>query len=87
MQKWPLNLQKSPLVLHLFPESCIVLSEIATPIFLFAEGERNMSKKKWNLFNSLALLLVAVTANSACLWYFHQPKFPEEANYLRKHND
>ncbi|MCI5729926.1 MAG: cyclic lactone autoinducer peptide [Eubacterium sp.] len=46
-----------------------------------------MSKKKWNLFNSLALLLVAVTANSACLWYFHQPKFPEEANYLRKHND
>ena len=35
-------------------------------------------------FNLLALLLVMQTANSACIWVAHQPKFPEEANQFKK---
>ncbi len=34
--------------------------------------------------NCMALAFVVQTANSACLWIFHQPKFPEEAKkYIR----
>lgn len=33
--------------------------------------------------NVLALLLVMQTANSACIWVAHQPKFPEAANKLK----
>lgn len=29
--------------------------------------------------NCIALALVVQTANAACIWIFHQPKFPEEA--------
>ena len=43
-------------------------------------------KKKYGLLNRLlmgancmALAAVVLTANSACLWIGHQPKFPEEA--------
>lgn len=35
--------------------------------------------------NSLALLLVSQSANQACAWFFHQPKFPEGANKFKKH--
>lgn len=34
--------------------------------------------------NCMALLLVAQTANVACLWIFHQPEFPKEANKFKK---
>ncbi len=34
--------------------------------------------------NSLALLLVRQTANSACIWVSHQPEFPKEANKFKK---
>lgn len=34
--------------------------------------------------STLALLLVVQTANSACIWVAHQPKFPEEANKFKK---
>lgn len=29
--------------------------------------------------NCIALTLVSQTANTACIWIFHQPEFPEEA--------
>lgn len=34
--------------------------------------------------NVLALLLVIQTANSACIWVAHQPKFPDEGNKYKK---
>lgn len=37
------------------------------------------------VLNTLALLLVVQSANQACIWFFHQPKFPESANKLKKH--
>ena len=37
------------------------------------------------VLNSLALLLVFQSANQACMWFFHQPKFPESANKFKKH--
>lgn len=42
---------------------------------------------KIGVLNCLALALVALTSNSACLWYYHQPEFPKEANFLRKNLD
>lgn len=48
-----------------------------------------MLKKFKNIgfMNLLALAMVVATANSACVWYFHQPEFPEEANCMRKKFD
>ena len=43
--------------------------------------------KIMKVINCLALVLVAATANSACVFYFHQPEFPKEANFLRKKFD
>lgn len=49
-----------------------------------------MKKIKWikkgllSCVNVLALMLVAQTANSACVWVLHQPKFPEEAKRFKK---
>ena len=38
--------------------------------------------------NAMALAMVIQTANSACLWIYHQPEFPEEAGkYNRIKND
>lgn len=37
------------------------------------------------ILNSLALVMVTMTANSACAWVFHQPEFPETANRFKKH--
>lgn len=39
----------------------------------------NIFVKLLSLFNCLALMLVIQSANTACLWNFHQPEFPEEA--------
>ena len=36
------------------------------------------------IMNSFALMLVVQSANTACVWIFHQPEFPEEANRYRK---
>lgn len=48
---------------------------------------KKLKEKRWSILNCLALLMVFMTANSACIWYYHQPDFPEEANFMRKHND
>ncbi|MGN0438614.1 MAG: cyclic lactone autoinducer peptide [Lachnospiraceae bacterium] len=40
--------------------------------------------KIMKVINCLALVLVAVSANSACVFYFHQPEFPEAASKFRR---
>lgn len=47
--------------------------------------KKRIGKSKFGILNCLALLLVTATANAACIWYFHQPEFPKEADALRKH--
>lgn len=47
--------------------------------------KKRIGKSKFGILNCLALVLVTATANTACIWYFHQPEFPKEANALRKH--
>lgn len=51
--------------------------------------EDNLMKKFFNpklltILNSLAVVLVASSANSACSWMFHQPEFPKEANRFKR---
>lgn len=43
-----------------------------------------LSDKIYECLDAVALLLVAQTANSACIWVAHQPEFPEEANVYKK---
>lgn len=43
-----------------------------------------ISVKALGMFNALALMLVASTANSACLWFCNQPDFPEAAGRFKK---
>ena len=35
--------------------------------------------RKIGILNGLALLTVLVNANQACVWFYHQPEFPEKA--------
>lgn len=44
----------------------------------------NFVRKMITVMNCLAVMLVAQTANSACIWIFHQPEFPQEANKYSK---
>lgn len=37
------------------------------------------------VLNSLALMMVAQSANQACIWFYHQPEFPEGADKYKKH--
>lgn len=41
-------------------------------------------KKIMGVMNCIAVMFVVQTANSACAWIFHQPKFPEEAKKYSK---
>lgn len=45
--------------------------------------KKNLGKRIMILVNTVALLLVMQTANSACIWLAHQPEFPEEANRFK----
>lgn len=45
--------------------------------------KKNLDKRIMILLNTVALLLVMQTANSACIWLAHQPEFPEEANRFK----
>ncbi len=40
--------------------------------------------KLLRVFNCIAIVLVAQSANIACAWVFHQPEFPEAANKFKK---
>lgn len=42
------------------------------------------SSKLMGAVNCLALMLVVHSASAACIWYFHQPEFPESANKFKK---
>jgi len=52
------------------------------------EGEKNMIKKIYSklgiLANCMALLMVVQSANTACGWIVHEPRFPEAANKYKK---
>lgn len=43
------------------------------------KGKLKALSKIFMVMNYLALVLVAQTANAACLWIFYQPEFPKEA--------
>lgn len=45
---------------------------------------KNSIMKFLGVFNSLALLFVAQSANSTCAFFYHQPEFPAAANRFRK---
>ena len=40
--------------------------------------------RKIGILNGLALLTVLVNANQACVWFYHQPEFPEKAEKFKK---
>lgn len=44
----------------------------------------NVVEKMMKVMNCLAVMLVAQTANAACIWIFHQPEFPQEAKKYSK---
>ena len=51
------------------------------------EMKKFISRHIWKLGScvaSLAVMMTVVTANSACVWFTHQEKLPEEAKKLRK---
>lgn len=45
------------------------------------------SNKIMKFINCLALVLVAVSANSTCMFYFHEPKFPDAAKKFKRLSD
>ncbi len=49
---------------------------------------KRLMKKLMSLgvLNSLALMMVIESANQACIWFFHQPEFPESAKKYQKHS-
>ncbi len=45
----------------------------------------NLAKKNvFGVMNCLALLFVVLSSQLCCIWYFHQPEFPAEADKYRK---
>lgn len=44
---------------------------------------KKIGKGVMKCLNTLALLLVMQTANSACIWVAHQPEFPEADNKFK----
>lgn len=48
------------------------------------KGKANILKKVIGVINCLAVMFVVQTANSACIWIFHQPEFPQEAKKYSK---
>lgn len=41
-------------------------------------------RKLGDVANFIALMLVVQSANTACVWIFHEPFFPKEANKFKK---
>lgn len=48
------------------------------------KANKSADKKAMESLNGIARILTAQSANSACAWMFHQPKFPESANKFKK---
>ena len=45
----------------------------------------NKNSKFIKITNDIALNLAKQNVNSACIWVFHQPEVPEEANKFKRH--
>lgn len=43
-----------------------------------------LEKGVMSCVNMLAVLLVAQTANSACIWLIYQPEFPKEGEKFKR---
>ena len=43
-------------------------------------NKSKLLKKFFAAINCIVLTLVAQTANTTCIWIFHQPEFPETAH-------
>lgn len=55
--------------------------------FMKNKGEKMFKKiysKLGIIANCMALLMVIQSANTACGWIVHEPKFPETANKYKK---
>lgn len=48
------------------------------------EALKLVEKDIIKILGILAMLLVVQTANSACIWVAHQPKFPPAANKFKR---
>lgn len=48
---------------------------------------KKVSQKVTECTNSVVKAMVVQNANSACIWLAHQPKFPKEADKLKKQNN
>lgn len=46
-----------------------------------------LGKGIMGMINAVALFLIMMTANSACIWLAHQPAFPEEAYKFKKYTE
>lgn len=48
------------------------------------ELKRKIVRKMLAIANGFAMILVVLSANTCCIWAFHQPEFPETAKkYIR----
>ncbi|MDF2801194.1 MAG: hypothetical protein K0S61_1097 [Anaerocolumna sp.] len=45
---------------------------------------KSITKQLLKGINCTALALVALSANIACVWVFHQPEFPKAADRFKK---
>jgi cyclic lactone autoinducer peptide len=45
---------------------------------------KKVTKEVMKVIAKASLASTTASANSACTWYVHQPKFPEKAKALRK---
>ena len=75
MQKLHIKLQKLQNILY----PVCILSIMIEKHGDVENMKTNFFKKMMKIMNCFAVLLVAQTANAACIWIFHQPKFPQEA--------
>ena len=61
---------------------------LAKTLNLWKTKEEKMFKKIYSklgiIANCMALLMVIQSANTACGWIVHEPKFPETANKYKK---
>lgn len=62
---------------------CIVCS-IKTKQGRLDSMKSKIFRKLGDVANFIALMLVVQSANTACVWIFHEPFFPKEANKFKK---
>lgn len=86
VQSLDIKCRNMDIVFKIFGNRCKMLKNI---MLKNIKEDKLMKVKKYfgkgvmKCLNVLALLLVMQTANSACIWVAHQPKFPEAANKFK----